>query len=470
MIRSLFSIALIATALIGQATAQRQPEAARPNPRPPEVEVRPARRMPPPPPRSPRGLMTARDRTNGVLFVITNPPSAEIVIKNIQGETVKRTRADDGELRAELPGGTYLVEVTSPELTPYTSKIVVKPGGIRVVTADLNLNTGSIIIGLIEPDAVIYLDGEKLDDWKRNENMVEIEDVLQGKHVLRITHPTILPYEKEIEVQASSSTIVMPRFMAATSELFIKSNPGVAVYVDGQLLGNTSSDGRLKISALRAGEHDLKLWKEGYEEYRERIRVQPGLTEFVKQLKLKKTYAAFADFFLHGGSAWTLPKSWEVKSGKMIVRGPEIGLVADRIYKDFKLEFDVSLLNGKGAVWVIRARDENNYYVFQLSGSKGAAPNTFRSYVCRDGKLQLINSTKVAEDISQPGDSFHIVVEAKGGEIRHFIETVSNPSDKGIHLLDVLVDSSIAYGRVGFSTKENEEFVIYSFVAEPILK
>ena len=214
----------------------------------------------------------------------------------------------------------------------------------------------------------------------------------------------------------------------------------------------------------------MKLWKDGYEEQAERLKVPPGATAIERPLKPQKMYSGFADFFLHGGSSWSLPKSWEVMSGKMLVRGPEIGLVAERIYKDFKLEFDISLRNGKGAVWVIRARDENNYYVFQLSGQKATSPNTFRSFVVRDGKLQLINSIRVTEDLGQPGDSFHIVVEAKGSEIRHFIESVSNPSEKGIRLLDILVDSSLSYGKVGFSTKENEEFIVYSFVAEPILK
>jgi hypothetical protein len=471
MIRLLVSIMLIAFAFTCQAMAQRtQPDVARPRQDRPEVEVRPARRPPPPPRRNPKGPTMAKDRSNGVLFVITNPPSAGILIKNKKGETVKQARAEDGEFRTELPGGNYLVEVNSSDLAPFSNWVALKPGGIRVVTADLAVNTGSIIIGLVETDAAIFVDGVQVKEWKKSENMVEIGDVLQGKHVLRITHPAIMPYEKEIEVQASSSTIVMPRFMPAAAVLAVKSNPGVAVYIDGEFLGNTSSEGILKISALRVGEHELKLWKDGYEEQRERLKVQPGASVIERDLKLKKIYAGFADFFMDGGSSWSLPKSWEVMSGKMLVRGPELGLVSNRVYKDFKLEFDISLRNGTGAVWVIRVRDENNYYVFQLSGQKATAPNTFRSYVCRDGKLQLLNTTKVVEDLSQPGDSFHIVVEAKGSEIRHFIETVSNPSDKGIHLLNVLVDSSISYGKVGFSTKENEEFIVYSFVAEPIIK
>ena len=143
---------------------------------------------------------------------------------------------------------------------------------------------------------------------------------------------------------------------------------------------------------------------------------------------MKKMYAGFADFFMDGGSLWALPKSWQVTSGKMLVRGPEIGLVADRVYKDFRLEFDITLLNGKGAVWIIRARDENNYYVFQLSGDKGASPNTFRSYLCRDGKIQLLKTTTVAEDISQPNDSLHIVVEAKGNEIAIFLKPRAAPA------------------------------------------
>ena len=471
MIRLLISILLIASAFTCQAMAQRDyTEGARPRQDRPEVEVRPARKPPAPPRKAPKGATIAKDRSNGVLFVITNPPYAEILIKNKKGETVKQARAEGGEFRTELPGGNYLVEVNSSDMAPSSNWVVLKPGGIRVVTADLAIVTGSIIIGLVETDAAIFVDGVQVKEWKKSEDMVEIVDVLQGKHLLRITHPSITPYEKEIEVQSSSSTIVMPRFTPATALLAVRSNPGVAVYIDGHLLGNTSGEGLLKVSALRVGEHDMKLWKDGYEEHKERFKVEPGASAIERPLKPKKIYSGFADFFLDGGSSWTLPKSWEVMSGKMLVRGPEIGLVADRIYKDFKLEFDISLRNGKGAVWVIRARDENNYYVFQLSGQKATAPNTFRSYVCRDGKLQLINTTKINEDLSQPGDSFHIVVEAKGSEIRHFIESVSNPSEKGVRMLDILVDSTLSYGKVGFSTKESEEFIVYSFVAAPITK
>jgi hypothetical protein len=221
---------------------------------------------------------------------------------------------------------------------------------------------------------------------------------------------------------------------------------------------------------MRAGEHELKLIKDGYDDHKEKIKLPAGDSLLEKPLKMKKMYTGFADFFLDGGSSWALPKSWQVTSGKMLVRGPEIGLVADRVYKDFKLEFDITLLNGKGAVWVIRARDENNYYVFQLSGDKGAAPNSFRSYLCKDGKLQLLNSVAITEDINEPNDSLHIIVEAKGNEIRHFIETASKPREGGIQLLAVLTDASLSHGRIGFSTKDDEEFIVYFFVAEPIIK
>jgi hypothetical protein len=463
MMRLLFSFFLLALVFACPAEAQRSGG---------EVEIWPRKKAPLPtrPPAKPRGSMVPSSRSNGVLFVITNPPSAEIVIKNNQGETVKQSRANDGELRAELPAGPYLVQVTSSDLAPFSSKVILRPGGIRVVTADLKFNSGSIVIGPIEPDAVIFIDGEKVAEWKRNENMAEIEDVLPGKHLLRITHPNMAAYEKEIVVQASSTTIVMPRFAPAPAELLLKSNPGAAVYINGMFHGKVLGDGTLKLTKMHAGEHELKLVKDGYDDHKEKIKIQPGDSVLEKPLKMKKMYAGIADFFMDGGSLWTLPKSWQVTSGKMLVRGPEIGLVADRVYKDFRLEFDITLLNGKGAVWVIRARDENNYYVFQLSGDKGVSPNTFRSYLCRDGKIQLLKTTTVAEDISQPNDSLHIVVEAKGNQISHFIETASRPHEGGIQPLDVLTDTTLSHGRIGFSTKDNEEFIVYLFVAEPIMK
>src|SRR5687768_17257081 len=127
---------LICTLCIAGAplvSAQRDyPEVEKPKPKAKVVKPRP-----------PRGAQTAQNRGNGVLFVLTEPPVAEVTIK-ARGATVKQGRSEDGEFRAELPPGLYDVEVKSQRYQPFAAKASVRPVGTKPVEADLVPTVGSI--------------------------------------------------------------------------------------------------------------------------------------------------------------------------------------------------------------------------------------------------------------------------------------------------------------------------------------
>lgn len=453
---------LVSTSLV---FAQRDfPEVEKPKPKPKVVK-----------PRRIVGPEKAQNRANGVLFVLTDPPVAQVLIKS-GGATVRQGRSEDGEFRAELPPGLYDVEVTSQRYQPFAAKASVRQVGTRPVQADLVPTVGSIFIGLgsLDTDVSLLIDGKKpVSITKRSENQLELENLSVGTHTLRITHPTIVPWESPVEVGGGATTNVTPRFKPAIVNLIVKSEPGADVSVDETYVGRVAENGELRIfNKLGPGEHAIRVVKDKFETARLTKRFGVGEETLDMRLKRKVFSEGFADQFLGGASDWDLPKTWQVTKGKMRVRGAgastTVGLVRDKEYADFKASFDVIFANGKGATWVIRARDKENYYLFHLMGPNGAEPNRFYSFVVQDGKLKQLRPPEfIPLKLNGQGASFLISVEAKGPSIKHFIEISNDPQATGQRPLSVLTDSTFSSGSVGFTSKDGEEFIVQFVSIEP---
>jgi hypothetical protein len=462
-------ISLIVISLFGlslAASAQRDyPEVEKPKKKPKAKPTRPAR---------PRVPQVATNSSNGLLIVLTEPPVANIVVKS-RGSSIKQGRSEDGQYSVELPPGYYDVEVTSDNYRPFTAKALVKQSGTQPVDADLVPTTGSVLIGFggVDTDANVYLDGRKLDrPARKSENQVEFESIPAGSHKLKITHSSIADWEREIEVEGGATTTVTPKFVAAVVNLTVKSEPGSSIYVDNDFQGRVADSGELRImNQIRPGEHTIRAEKDLFEPARVVKRFDVGSATVELPLKRVVFSGEFADTFLGGAAYWDAPKDWRVEPGKLTVRGLSagVGLVKDKQYADFRMEFDTKFINGKGAVWVVRARDRQNYYMFQLKGPTATARNTFHSYICQNGQIRLLRPPEfLALDLSRPDDSFHIIIEARGDQIKHSIEVSSAPKAGGARPLSVITDSTIPQGTVGFGTKESEEFVVFYVNVTPL--
>jgi hypothetical protein len=465
MYRILLSLILISLLGFSHAHAQRTyPEVEKPKAKP-KVRTKPAR---------PRGPQVAANSSNGVLFVLTDPPVANVVIK-ARGSAVRKGRSEDGQFRAELPPGPYDVEVTSENYKTFTAKALVKQAGTEPVDAELVPTTGSVLIGLanVDTNVNVYLDGRKLTrPEKKSENQIEFEGIPAGTHKLRITHSTIADWERDVEVEGGATTLVTPNIVTAVVNLTVKSEPGSSVYVDNDFQGRVAESGELKImNKIRPGEHTIRAEKDLFEPARLVKKFEVG--DATVELKLRRVVFSeeFADTFLGGIMSWDAPRDWTAQPGKLTVRGAAagVGFVKDKLYADFRMEFDTKFLNGKGAVWIVRARDRQNYYMFQLVGPTAAGKNTFHSYICQNGQIRLLRPPEyLALDLSRPDDSFHIIVEARGAQIKHSIEISSAPASGGPRPLSVITDGTIPQGTVGFGTKDKEEFVVFYVNVTPL--
>ena len=97
-----------------------------------DVEIKPNKPVAPRP-TLPTGPKRARVISKGVLFVLTDPPDAEVVVKDSRG-VVRSGRSKGGQFREELPGGKYEIEVAAKGYVTYKSEVpvAIKPPGFEV--------------------------------------------------------------------------------------------------------------------------------------------------------------------------------------------------------------------------------------------------------------------------------------------------------------------------------------------------
>lgn len=416
--------------------------------------------------------VAAKVVTNGVLYLSTDPPDAQVAITR-NGKTIKNEVAVEGELQVELPRGEYAVVLSANRYKSEERKIVITPRKPTIEDVELTPTTGSIVIGPVDADYRVTIDGQSPAEadlkFVREKNQMQVLNIPIGEHLLKIFHPSIVAKELKVPVEGGAETNVTPKFQPAIVNLTVMGEAGAQVYIDNAFRGSIADSGRTGVLAIPPGKHTVRLVKDEFDPAEKTQTFDPGDVSVTIPLTRVKFSDEAADFFTDGGAFWEKPATWKMEKGKMNVRGPGFGFRKEPYnrYKDFKMEFDVKFLNGKGAVWVVRATDARNYYLFQLCGTKAGTPKTFRTYLCRDGERKLLKSDTIVDDLSNPNEVYHVVIEAKGGVIRHLLQLASAPRADGPQPMSVLTDTTFSFGNIGFGTIDGEEAVVLSVVTSP---
>lgn len=174
---------------------------------------------------------------------------------------------------------------------------------------------------------------------------------------------------------------------------------------------------------------------------------------------------------------WEVPRAggWSFANDSLqIDNQPQIGYARDANFGDFTMEFHLKLIDGGGAAWALRVRDPNNYYLFYLSGPNGMNPNTFLTYVVRDGKLDQQTAIKPVVHLVAGGE-YQISITATNNQIVHKIKN-DTPSPEfeldeagEFRSLGLFIDSDNTYpaGGIGFRTFGAEKFVVYALFVRP---
>jgi hypothetical protein len=190
---------------------------------------------------------------------------------------------------------------------------------------------------------------------------------------------------------------------------------------------------------------------------------------------LPLTTAAVREEFLNA-QAWTHPQNWAVGNTMLqIEESPEVGFLSNHRFRDFTMNFQVTLSNGGGAAWALRVNDEG-YYLFYLSGPKGMQPNRFVTYLAHEDeggdKMDQVGTAFNTVRPLQEGGVYTIFIKAEKNNFFHQIRIDSAPDgqfDGETHNLGTYSDSKDTFpsGSVGFRTFASEKFSVADLFIYP---
>jgi len=408
-----------------------------------------------------------------MLIIKTDPKEATI---EIDGQPASKTAP--GEVSKELIANKpYTIKVAAgPDYQTKEQQITLKAGQPKILEVGLTYKYGIVDMGPVIPGAKIYMDDHLLssDMYKMDEasKQIVINKIPEGEHKIKYYHPDYVILENKYMITPGSHftwTFLPER---ALVELRVKTNVGAAIYIDNEPKGTATGDGILKLSEIRIGDHEIKLTKDGFQDYKVTRRFEFGkLVELDHPLEPLATATEFQDDFdIANTSRWTMPPSgWSIKSGRLhIADSPIIGFPTDLRYFDFEMHFLLRLTNAGGAAWALHIKDPNNYYLFYLSGPEGLFPNRFITYIVIDNKFDPnapVSSVPVPMELKAGGD-YTIEITAS----KNIIEQAITPAATGERIRFGFFEDPkhlFPYGNIGFRTVSREQFSIDELFVVP---
>jgi hypothetical protein len=317
--------------------------------------------------------------------------------------------------------------------------------------------------------------------------MIGIKRVPVGPHNVAVSKPGFIDWSREkfdIKPGETPDNMLNVDLERATISLTIKSLPGARVYVDNEEKGLIASDAMLRVPGLLPGPHRLRIELFGYENVERQITLSLDRRELTEGVPLESLVESAEDKedFNPGQIKWfpSRPATWQMESGRgMAVQGDAAALFkrsgypANRfnIYDDFTLVFRTRFTTGKGVAWIARARDERNYYRFELTTSRSArGAKWFIASICRDGTCTELSRDTVVVNIEEPDDTITIKLEARGPSLEHYVSAAKDPRPAMQPLGRVISDDIFRKGGVGLSAVNELESFVSSFLVIPAQK
>jgi hypothetical protein len=423
----------------------------------------------------------AAQPSKGVLAVVLTPViNGQVVVKDSAGRVLAKQGAGElGQAEFQLRRGkVYQVEATFPGFLSASGKSrPLKTNEILRLT--LTPQFATLKLQRLPADAQIFLD-DQLRATVDQTGEVTIGEIHPGDHSLLIRHPEHNDYLDRLEKLEAGVVYTYGRApLERVAKLTIQGPPNATVLIDGAVQGKIKDDGIVRIDYRldQASEHSISVELLGYQTWSKREMLAPGPRTIAVKLDPIPTSAGVSDFF-DNLSLWNAAPSWRIVSDarnkRLEVRGEQLGILADKTYRNFTANFKIWLTDGKGATWAVRVDQEGrNYYLFHLAGPNATshAPKKFYTYLVRDGAAPIEVSTPipVLVDLNLK-DSYTVTVEVREDHIiQHKIanDQKVEESDLGIWTDTTSTKDKFLYGAFGFRSLSGEIFTVDDLNLEP---
>jgi hypothetical protein len=397
-------------------------------------------------------------------------------------------RDEDGVLNiGGLRPGRYQVTIKHPDYQQvYVEEHEVTQGKQTKISAlhKLVSKYGELVLVGTPPGLTILLDGQPPANLRREEpdNLI-LARVPVGTHALKLSKPNHedLLLEK-LEIKPGEREYVAAKLAPASVTLIVRAQPQARVYLNGAARGSIQPDGTLAVPGLLPGTYKMRVVLDGFETAEKTLAL--SLENRRLEIKVDLAPVAEAEEATLSASApqqnWLpSPNDWKFDRRGILVKGPAPVLFKEvnetsrfNQYRDFTLHLDLRFANGKGAAWILRARDHQNYYLFELTTARSASGRKlFNFYLCRDGQLALVNSLDVVDDLDNPQASYHLEIQARGNQFSHKLR-VSTDAQPQARPLGVFTDkhNTFSIGGIGFQGVHGLEMLVQDFHVLPTRK
>ena len=214
-----------------------------------------------------------QSRTSQYVVFQLQPKNAVVMLENEMLNTA------DGVATKMMKFGTYDYRVQAPDYLPEVGKVTVNdPKNKHVVNVALKPNFSQVTV-TVDNDAEIWVNGERKGQGSWTGNLgagtYEFESRKAGHRPAAIT--------RDIEISSTPLTIHLQAPTPIYGEADFNSAPAMAdIYIDGNKMGQTPQ----LVSQLLVGEHQVRLTRQGYDDYNGTINVKEGETaSFTATLK-----------------------------------------------------------------------------------------------------------------------------------------------------------------------------------------
>ena len=377
-------------------------------------------------------------------------------------------------------------------VTRYETKVVVKKQTIVKYQ-----KISGLVVTTVQPNAGIALESvNSKKQYKENkftdsDGVLNLGNVPPGKYVLTVSLKGFVTEESEVEVQPQQLVTVPVNLAPITHDIFIKTNvpSGEVRYAPIQKqakggLGGVGGycmvpikDGNAAILRMQEGDYNLEVFPAEVEYQR----ISKEIT--VSEEALSKTEDAFQkneiainlvrkisteDFIANWQPGeWKTPSNWKIESKRMQVNNAGFALLQNErynFYKDFELKTNVRSLDGKSVGFVLRAKDDKNFYLIQLTGAAAGEPYLLTGYIVKNGKVaETLVSSNIAAYKKTIGEQkfFNLNIAAKGNMFTVTLEDV----DGGSYVIGIIEDQNNTFpiGAVGIGTKDATRFDVNRF-------
>jgi hypothetical protein len=201
---------------------------------------------------------------------VTSSPSGAVIYLNGNYRGITPLTISD-----ILPG-SYSIEADLSGYRTYSTPVTVYAGQQATVYCPLEKiqSEGSLYITSSPSNAMIYLDA-----GYKGRTPLTLSGIVSGDHTVELDLSGYYDWKSTVNVPSggtrtvSANMIAIPQ--ASTGWISVTSVPADAtVYLDGTLAGQTTQNGVLRIDNVRAGDHNIRVEKAGYQAFATTVNVR----------------------------------------------------------------------------------------------------------------------------------------------------------------------------------------------------